>query len=58
MNISKAVLNFPNRPVIDQNLFYAGMKSTTATFAAAMTNVVPAFVFIMAWIIRYKKQVE
>ncbi|XP_024021533.1 WAT1-related protein At2g39510 [Morus notabilis] len=42
-------------PVIDQNLFYTGMKSTTATFAAAMSNVLPAFVFIMAWIVRLEK---
>ncbi|KAK1415589.1 hypothetical protein QVD17_31372 [Tagetes erecta] len=39
-------------PVIDQNLFYAGMKLTTATFAAAMCNIVPAIAFIMAWIFR------
>ncbi|KAI7996272.1 WAT1-related protein [Camellia lanceoleosa] len=28
-------------PVIDQNLFYTGMKYTTATFATAMCNIVP-----------------
>ncbi|PON75298.1 Plant-drug/metabolite exporter [Parasponia andersonii] len=42
-------------PVIDQNLFYTGMKSTTATFAAAMSNILPAFVFILAWIFRLEK---
>ncbi|KAH0979774.1 hypothetical protein GBA52_006951 [Prunus armeniaca] len=39
-------------PVIDQNLFYTGMKLTTATFTSAMCNVLPAFAFIMAWIFR------
>lgn len=37
-------------PVIDQNLYYAGMKYTTATFAITLTNIVPALIFIMAWI--------
>ncbi|XP_008233582.1 PREDICTED: WAT1-related protein At2g39510-like isoform X2 [Prunus mume] len=41
-----------DRPVIDQNLFYTGMKLTTATFTSAMCNVLPAFAFIMAWIFR------
>ncbi|KAJ0718737.1 putative EamA domain-containing protein [Helianthus annuus] len=40
-------------PVIDQNLYFAGMKLTTATFAAAMCNIVPAITFVMAWILRY-----
>ncbi|CAL5404525.1 unnamed protein product [Camellia sinensis] len=39
-------------PVIDQNLFYTGMKYTTATFATAMCNIVPAITFLMAWILR------
>lgn len=37
-------------PVIDQNLYYAGMKYTTATFAITLSNIVPALIFIMAWI--------
>ncbi|KAL0447969.1 UNVERIFIED_CONTAM: WAT1-related protein [Sesamum latifolium] len=36
-------------PVIDQNLYYAGMKYTTATFASAMCNVLPAITFLLAW---------
>ncbi|KAL7247712.1 hypothetical protein ACSBR2_002595 [Camellia fascicularis] len=40
------------KPVIDQNLFYAGMKYTIATFATAMCNIVPAMFFLMAWILR------
>ncbi|XP_041025930.1 WAT1-related protein At2g37460-like [Juglans microcarpa x Juglans regia] len=39
-------------PVIDQNLYFLGMKYTTATFAAAMTNILPALTFIMACILR------
>ncbi|CAL5360611.1 unnamed protein product [Camellia sinensis] len=40
-------------PVIDQNLFYTGMKYTTATFATAMCNIVPAMFLLMAWILRF-----
>ncbi|KAK3009452.1 hypothetical protein RJ639_014209 [Escallonia herrerae] len=43
------------RPVIDQNLYYAGMKYTTATFATAMSNILPALTFCMAWILRLEK---
>ncbi|KAF5476007.1 hypothetical protein F2P56_007754 [Juglans regia] len=39
-------------PVIDQNLYFLGMKYTTATFAAAMTNILPALTFVMACILR------
>ncbi|KAJ9175678.1 hypothetical protein P3X46_014211 [Hevea brasiliensis] len=42
-------------PTIDQNLFYTGMKYTTATFAATMCNIVPAFAFLMAWALRLEK---
>ncbi|CAN1747029.1 WAT1-related protein At2g39510 [Linum perenne] len=38
-----------------QNLFYTGMKYTSATFSAAMTNVLPAFAFLMAWALRLEK---
>ncbi|CAN1747025.1 WAT1-related protein At2g39510 [Linum perenne] len=43
------------KPTIDQNLFYTGMKYTSATFSAAMTNVLPAFAFLMAWALRLEK---
>ncbi|KAI4364137.1 hypothetical protein MLD38_020268 [Melastoma candidum] len=33
-------------PVIDQNLSYLGMKNNTATFAAAMCNILPAITFV------------
>ncbi|XP_047970453.1 WAT1-related protein At2g39510-like [Salvia hispanica] len=39
-------------PVIDQNLYYIGLKITTATFAAAMCNTVPALTFLLAWLMR------
>ncbi|KAK3014241.1 hypothetical protein RJ639_008084, partial [Escallonia herrerae] len=42
-------------PVIDQNLYYVGMKYTSATFAAATANVLPALTFIMAIIFRMEK---
>ncbi|KAJ8428085.1 hypothetical protein Cgig2_025394 [Carnegiea gigantea] len=43
------------RPVIDQNLYYAGMKYTTATFVTALCNIVPALTFVMAWIFRLER---
>ncbi|KAL2481510.1 WAT1-related protein [Abeliophyllum distichum] len=42
-------------PVIDQNLYFLGMKYTTATFAAAMANVLPAITFLMAFFFRLEK---
>ncbi|XP_039068012.1 WAT1-related protein At2g37460-like [Hibiscus syriacus] len=42
-------------PVIDQNLYYLGMKHTTATFSTAMYNIRPAITFVMAWILRLEK---
>ncbi|GAB4861360.1 hypothetical protein Ancab_036522 [Ancistrocladus abbreviatus] len=42
-------------PVIDQNLYYVGLKSTSAAFASASINVLPAITFIMATIFRLEK---
>ncbi|CAN6478445.1 unnamed protein product [Victoria cruziana] len=42
-------------PVIDQNLYYAGMKYTSTTFASAMCNVLPAMAFVMAVLCRMEK---
>ncbi|PKI38440.1 hypothetical protein CRG98_041139 [Punica granatum] len=39
-------------PVVDQNLYFLGMKYTSATFASATVNVLPAVTFIMALIFR------
>ncbi|RXI08991.1 hypothetical protein DVH24_023135 [Malus domestica] len=44
-----------DRPVMDQNLAYTGMKLTTATVTSALYNVLPAFAFIMAWVFRLEK---
>ncbi|KAH9611231.1 hypothetical protein KSS87_018047 [Heliosperma pusillum] len=43
------------RPVLDQNLYYVGLKYTSATFASASVNVLPAITFIMATIFRLEK---
>ncbi|KAH7524507.1 hypothetical protein FEM48_Zijuj06G0126700 [Ziziphus jujuba var. spinosa] len=43
------------RPVLDQNLYNMGMKATSATFGAAMVNVLPAITFVMALIFRLEK---
>uniref|UniRef100_A0A2C9U2C0 WAT1-related protein n=1 Tax=Manihot esculenta TaxID=3983 RepID=A0A2C9U2C0_MANES len=42
-------------PVLDQNLYYVGMKYTSATFASASVNVLPAITFILAIIFRLEK---
>ncbi|MBA0877997.1 hypothetical protein Goshw_029303, partial [Gossypium schwendimanii] len=41
---------FLERPVLDQNLYYLGMKFTTATYSSAFVNMLPAVTFIMAMI--------
>ncbi|KAL0674419.1 hypothetical protein Bca4012_002400 [Brassica carinata] len=35
-------------PVIDQNLYYIGLKLTSPTFSSAVSNIVPAITFILA----------
>ncbi|KAI3795649.1 hypothetical protein L1987_38305 [Smallanthus sonchifolius] len=42
-------------PVIDQNLYFLGMSITSATYASAIVNVLPALTFIMALIFRLEK---
>ncbi|CAH9091978.1 unnamed protein product [Cuscuta epithymum] len=42
-------------PVIDQNLYFIGMKYTTATFAASMANILPALTFLIALLFRLEK---
>ncbi|PON76357.1 Plant-drug/metabolite exporter [Trema orientale] len=39
-------------PVLDQNLYNLGMKYTSATFGAAIVNILPAITFIMALVFR------
>ncbi|KAJ8424663.1 hypothetical protein Cgig2_003097 [Carnegiea gigantea] len=43
------------RPVLDQNMYYVGLKNTSATFASASVNVLPAITFILATIFRLEK---
>uniref|UniRef100_M4CX63 WAT1-related protein n=1 Tax=Brassica campestris TaxID=3711 RepID=M4CX63_BRACM len=43
------------RPVVEQNLYYSGMKLTTATFTSALCNALPAMTFIMACIFKLEK---
>ncbi|MBA0672368.1 hypothetical protein Goklo_007337 [Gossypium klotzschianum] len=47
-------------PVLDQNLYFLGMKYTSATYASAFLNIIPAVIipavtFIMAMIFRLEK---
>ncbi|KAK8487205.1 hypothetical protein V6N11_013928 [Hibiscus sabdariffa] len=44
-----------DRHMIDQNLYYTGIKYTTVTIATALCNVLPAFVFLLAWVCRFEK---
>ncbi|CAN8304510.1 unnamed protein product [Cochlearia groenlandica] len=46
-----AILGFIE-PVLDQNLYYVGMTYTSATFASATANVLPAITFVLAIIFR------
>ncbi|KAL1188277.1 WAT1-related protein [Cardamine amara subsp. amara] len=39
-------------PLMDQNLYYIGMKATSATYSSAFVNALPAITFIMAVIFR------
>ncbi|PIN11197.1 hypothetical protein CDL12_16198 [Handroanthus impetiginosus] len=52
---AKIVLMSLLEPTIDQNLYFLGLKYTTATFAAAMANVLPAITFVMACCCRLEK---
>ncbi|KAJ1273584.1 hypothetical protein BS78_06G293100 [Paspalum vaginatum] len=38
-----------------QNLYISGMKLTSATFASATTNLIPAVTFVLALIFRYER---
>ncbi|XVF36890.1 hypothetical protein REPUB_Repub19eG0097700 [Reevesia pubescens] len=42
-------------PVVDQNLYYLGMKYTTATYSSAFVNMLPAVTFVLAMIFRIEK---
>ncbi|WVZ73492.1 hypothetical protein U9M48_021792 [Paspalum notatum var. saurae] len=42
-------------PVLDQNLYYMGANLTSAGFASALINVLPAVTFVMALILRMQQ---
>lgn len=42
-------------PVIDQNLYFLGMTYTSATYASAIVNILPALTFVMALIFGLEK---
>ncbi|KAH0459900.1 hypothetical protein IEQ34_010563 [Dendrobium chrysotoxum] len=42
-------------PVLDQNLYYVGTVFTSASFTAALVNILPAITFLMAFIIGIEK---
>ncbi|KAF8772702.1 hypothetical protein HU200_005670 [Digitaria exilis] len=42
-------------PVLDQNMYYLGNKLTSAGFASALVNILPAVTFIMALVLRIEK---
>ncbi|KAI9121322.1 hypothetical protein K1719_008355 [Acacia pycnantha] len=42
-------------PVIDQNLFFSGLKFTTPTYSCAISNMLPAMTFLMAVICKMEK---
>ena len=46
------VVDWMCRSVLDQNLYNLGMKYTTATYASAFVNMLPAVTFILAMIFR------
>ncbi|XP_020257531.1 WAT1-related protein At2g37460-like isoform X1 [Asparagus officinalis] len=42
-------------PVLDQNLSYMGAKATSASFVAALYNILPALTFLLAILLRMEK---
>lgn len=52
--IANFVLNVitTRRPVFAQNLYFVGMTYTSATFASATANILPAITFIFALLFR------
>ncbi|KAG0471233.1 hypothetical protein HPP92_015779 [Vanilla planifolia] len=43
------------RPVLDQNFYYLGVKLTSASFTAALENINPAVTFLLALVLRVEK---
>ncbi|XP_006655900.1 WAT1-related protein At1g21890-like [Oryza brachyantha] len=42
-------------PVLDQNLYYMGAKLTSAGFASALVNILPAVTFLLAVLLRMER---
>ncbi|PWZ18395.1 WAT1-related protein [Zea mays] len=42
-------------PVLDQNMYYLGAKLTSATFASALVNILPAITFLLALALRMER---
>ncbi|KAI9115330.1 hypothetical protein K1719_013649 [Acacia pycnantha] len=47
---------FFERPVVDQNFYYAGLKLTSPTFSCAMRNMLPAMTCVMTALYRMEKR--
>jgi len=41
-----------DKPILDQDFYFMGMKHTLATFSIVMENLTPAMTFALALIIR------
>ncbi|OQU91877.1 WAT1-related protein At4g08290 isoform X2 [Sorghum bicolor] len=59
-NVAAAIVMAPfalwfERPVLDQNFIYMGVNSTSASFASALTNILPALTFVNAIILRMER---
>ncbi|WVZ05518.1 hypothetical protein V8G54_018864 [Vigna mungo] len=52
IHVFNSVVTFLCRLVISPNLYFLGMKYSTATFAVSVYNVLPTTTFVMAWILR------
>ncbi|PKA49132.1 WAT1-related protein [Apostasia shenzhenica] len=50
-----AIAPFALWPVLDQNLYYMGTTLTSASFTAALVNILPAVTFLMASFLRIEK---
>jgi drug/metabolite transporter (DMT)-like permease len=42
-------------PVLDQNLYFMGAQLTSASFASALINILPAVTFVLALVLRMEK---
>nr|GLL24494.1 WAT1-related protein At5g07050-like [Ipomoea trifida] len=42
-------------PVVDQNLYYAGLKFTSPSFSCGMSNILPAMAFVMGVVCKMEK---